>query len=326
MVSASEAFMRRILNGVNLMLVVALVVITLRLGLSPHTTVASSPATAKDTGAISAARSRDVEDATVVLALATDCSYCEQSLPFYQALLATRPFGRFRAVAIFPEPVSLATEYLRARELSPDEIRQANLLNIGVIGTPTVMVLGATGSVRKSWPGLLSPDAQLEIVDTLGIREPFVAAVRAINRRKQYQDAMRAQSISTEQLTEMLSNGDHVLIVDTRERNAFHSKHIAGAVNIPLDELSVRASIELPKNQMAVVFCQYDQECEERFRERKALTYCSLAASMLFRSGVSQVGVLTADLDQLRTTSVPLASSAGFRLPRVVVTKELAQP
>jgi hypothetical protein len=45
-----------------------------------------------------------------------------------------------------------------------------------------------------------------------------------------------------------------------------------------------------------LVFSQYDQACEERYRERNALTYCTLAASTLAQAGISDVSLLTANL------------------------------
>jgi hypothetical protein len=318
MAGVSHNFAKRALNAINLSLLVVLCSIVFRLGFSAQSREAPSPEPAT-ASANAAPAAQHVENATLVLALATDCPYCEQSLLFYQALLSTRRFGGFRATAVFSEPVSLATEYLRARELSPDEVRQAKLIDISVVGTPTLSVLDEAGRIRKSWAGLLSADAQREIVDMLGVREPFEAAARAVDRRKRYQDAARARLVSAEELPGLLASDSALIVVDTRQRAAYRSGHIEHAMNIPFDELPVRAPIELPNAARIVVFCQYDEACEERYRERNSLTYCTLAASTLARSGASEVSVLTADLDKLRAARVRMVSSTAFQLPRTIV-------
>jgi hypothetical protein len=45
------------------------------------------------------------------------------------------------------------------------------------------------------------------------------------------------------------------LVLDFGERDAFKRGHWPGAVNIPLDELAVRAGPELPRHRLIVVDC-----------------------------------------------------------------------
>jgi hypothetical protein len=55
----------------------------------------------------------------------------------------------------------------------------------------------------------------------------------------------------------------HPLILDIRERDAFRQGHLEAAVNIPFEELDVRAPIELPKARPLVVDCSSgDTWCE----------------------------------------------------------------
>ncbi len=319
-VGVNRTWATRALNAVRVLLVVALTVVVFRLGWSALAPLSSpaSPAARVNLSQPAPVRER-MANATLLMVLGTDCPYCEQNMLFYQALLSTRRFGGFRAVAVFDEPVSLASEYLNARELAPDEIRQTKLADIGALGTPTLTVLDERGRVRKSWPGLLSGDAQREIVDMLDVRIPFQSAARAADRRKRYQDAVRARRVSPEEFAIEFVGSEPPLVVDTRERAAFRRSHIKNAVNIPFDELPTRAPIELPKDRKTLLFCQYEMACEERLREHNALTYCTLAASALFRAGVSEVGLLTANLEKVRAANVPLVASEGFSLARAPV-------
>jgi rhodanese-related sulfurtransferase len=68
-------------------------------------------------------------------------------------------------------------------------------------------------------------------------------------------------------------------VLDTRERGAFAIGHKAGAKNIPLDELLVRAPNELPVDQMIVIHSNDPSEAD-------------LAYSILDTQGFAHVFVL----------------------------------
>lgn len=59
--------------------------------------------------------------------------------------------------------------------------------------------------------------------------------------------------ITVEELKARLNAGKKVVIVDTRSREAYDSRHIAGAVSIPASELAERY-IELPRAAEIVLY------------------------------------------------------------------------
>jgi hypothetical protein len=179
--------------------------------------------------------------------------------------------------------------------------------------------LDDSGRIRKSWRGLLTSDQQREIVDLLGVREPFLSAAVAVERQRQYADAARAKLVPASDFSRLIGDRADVVVVDTRERAWFRRSHIDHAINIPFEELAVRAPIELPKDKPVFLFCQYQQACEERYRERLTLTSCTLAASVLGRAGISDVNLLTADIEKLRAAHVPVVSSTRTHLKRFVL-------
>ena len=69
--------------------------------------------------------------------------------------------------------------------------------------------------------------------------------------------------------------GNQHLLVDVRTPQEFNSGHIAGAVNIPLQELGQRAS-EIPQDEPVVVYCRSGNRS-------------STAAKMLKNAGYDQV-------------------------------------
>jgi rhodanese-related sulfurtransferase len=71
-------------------------------------------------------------------------------------------------------------------------------------------------------------------------------------------------------------------ILDIRDRPAYQKRHRDGAVNIPLDEVWPRASIELPLSVSIVVDCYPEQP----------QSLCRMAARILSYSGFDKVSVL----------------------------------
>lgn len=62
--------------------------------------------------------------------------------------------------------------------------------------------------------------------------------------------------ISTSELERYLDEGQNMLLVDLRSRDAFCRGHIRGAVNIPYDELDEHLP-ELRSDQMIVLYCYH---------------------------------------------------------------------
>jgi rhodanese-related sulfurtransferase len=63
-----------------------------------------------------------------------------------------------------------------------------------------------------------------------------------------------AQTITAPELKELLVHkNDTITIVDIRERDEFLKEHIPSAINIPFDELEVRAEDELPKSSHIIL-------------------------------------------------------------------------
>jgi len=77
------------------------------------------------------------------------------------------------------------------------------------------------------------------------------------------------------------------ILLDVRTRDEFRAEHVAGALNIPLQELAERKS-ELPKQRAVVVYCRSGRRSAE-------------AAAMLRQSGFSHVHDMGAMLEWARS-------------------------
>jgi rhodanese-related sulfurtransferase len=95
--------------------------------------------------------------------------------------------------------------------------------------------------------------------------------------------AARPASLKTITIMELekLAGGDRPTVLDIGDREAFGREHLPGAVNIPIDELAVRAGIEHRRARAIVVDCTRDE-----------MWRCQAAASMLVRQGFTNVSVL----------------------------------
>jgi len=108
---------------------------------------------------------------TLVLALQTGCHFCSESGPFYQRMLKQRArFGSTQVVAVFPQPVEESREFLKNLGVTVDEIRQGSFKDIGVRGTPTLLLVNSAGIVTEAWRGKLLPAAESAVLARLQIR------------------------------------------------------------------------------------------------------------------------------------------------------------
>lgn len=106
---------------------------------------------------------------TLVLALRTDCEYCEASMPFYKRLAAAaREEGAvFGVLSAFPQDAA-EVERLQSRVgLQMRTVANADLHALGVSGTPTLILVDSRGTVLKTWTGQLASVGEWEVVQAL---------------------------------------------------------------------------------------------------------------------------------------------------------------
>lgn len=102
---------------------------------------------------------------TLVLVLSVDCKYCTASAPFYGRLVAQLALAHnTKLIALFPQAPNESREYLARLKVKIDDVQQAALPSVGAKGTPTLILVNASGVVIQSWEGLLPPDAETELL------------------------------------------------------------------------------------------------------------------------------------------------------------------
>ena len=103
---------------------------------------------------------------TLVLALSTQCHFCTESAPFFQRV-RKETAKDLKMVAVLPQPVNDSHKYLESEGVQVDEVRQARLNTIGVRGTPTLLFVDRSGTVKEAWQGRLLPDQEEEVLAAL---------------------------------------------------------------------------------------------------------------------------------------------------------------
>lgn len=103
---------------------------------------------------------------TLVLAISTQCHFCTESAPFFQRIQKERAKD-LKLVAVLPQAVDEARKYLEGEGVQVDDVKQAPIASIGVTGTPTMLLVNASGVVTNVWVGRLEPGQQGQVLDVL---------------------------------------------------------------------------------------------------------------------------------------------------------------
>lgn len=179
-------------------------------------------------------------DRTVLLALAKDCEFCSDSAEFYRRLAAgitSQP--NTRLIALFSTKDSEGEAYLKQLQVPIREVHYVSLSSLGIKNVPTVAILDRNGVVTDMWVGKLSPFKESALMLKLKLEDT--------GSRDKW-------SIDEARLARKVANKEPLLLLDIRERANFAMKPREGARNIPLDELSVRAQNELPRDHTIVIY------------------------------------------------------------------------
>lgn len=191
---------------------------------------------------------RQAHSETFVLFLSETCAYCEQSARFYQKLarqIENNPSRRL--IIVSADPASKMEVWARKHDIASGTVVQADprlLMRVGLFATPTFVIADSSGVPRATWYGQLQPEEEAAVLDAMTATEVRVAshstAIREINE------------------AELNAIGSRVVVVDTSRRDKFVPRMDAGipVVNIPKDELKVRAAAELPKSRPIVLDCR----------------------------------------------------------------------
>lgn len=105
---------------------------------------------------------------TLVAVLSTTCRFCTESASLYQQIAAERSKrDDVKTIALFPQPIADAQQYLDQLGVTVDEIKQVEPSAVNARGTPTLLLVDETGTVKRVWVGKLPPDKEAEVLTQL---------------------------------------------------------------------------------------------------------------------------------------------------------------
>lgn len=107
---------------------------------------------------------------TLVLALSTNCPFCDESTTFYRDLLNHNQTRSWQAIAVFREPVALSKMYTQSQGYDISDTRQEDLRALGVSGTPTLFLVDPEGDIEDEWIGELDSAQQHDVASHLGVK------------------------------------------------------------------------------------------------------------------------------------------------------------
>lgn len=228
----------------------------------------------------------------VIVFVDRSCKYCDLDAPFYQRLAKASQTQGVKVIFAFPHDLRDGKRYLAEKQIEPDEVVRLRFNQIGIQGTPTLMLLNREGGIIGKWTGELSAPVENYIVSILGQDQESIISKNSPYLALGNQVAPPACGVDSLR-TGLLSNT--VTLVDVDSREEFGAWHIVGALNIPDDELYSRARNELKVSQRIVLFTR-DVD------SRKLIT-----ANAVLRS----IGFTT--IESLNLTS-SAASAAGLQI------------
>lgn len=106
---------------------------------------------------------------SLVFFLQKGCRYCDASAHFYQQLIADADSKGVQSLAILPNSIEDARQYLESLQLPVKNVQTGSLASYKIHGTPTVLFVDRDGIVKSVWYGaMLGPEQETEMRNGLG--------------------------------------------------------------------------------------------------------------------------------------------------------------
>lgn len=115
---------------------------------------------------------------TLVLVLRVGCGHCENEMSFYERLLdleRTKDL-RIHLVAFMPNSETQIREAFAGRLVGLEKVAGAEMPSLKVRGTPTLILVDASGEVKSTWVGEIRPEEKQAMINTFTLGD--VAAKR----------------------------------------------------------------------------------------------------------------------------------------------------
>ena len=102
----------------------------------------------------------------IVLQISATCHFCSESMPFYQRLAAAcnRQGGKAKLVVSSQDAVRTMQDHLGQQHVVVDNVLQSRMDALGIIATPTILVVDSRGVVKRVFVGKLDESREREML------------------------------------------------------------------------------------------------------------------------------------------------------------------
>lgn len=108
-------------------------------------------------------------DRNIVLAVRSDCAYCIASLAFYRriAKVTKQPDSRLALHVVGQEEPQVLRDMFASNGIAVTSIERVTLQELGVVGTPTILVVDSNGAVVDELVGALTGEREQSFLTSL---------------------------------------------------------------------------------------------------------------------------------------------------------------
>lgn len=182
----------------------------------------------------------------VVLRARTTCPSCNESIPFFRDISrCTRGIPSIRFAIVTEESIETMNKWLATNNIVVDQVVRNDVpYRLGFLLIPTLLIADRTGKVSDILVGTA----------TDSIRSHFISRLASGSTATAVDNTDYAEEIDITTLAGR-ERRHKVTVLDIRRREEFSARHWPGALNIPHDELSVRAAREIASSTEIAIDC-----------------------------------------------------------------------
>jgi hypothetical protein len=225
----------------------------------------------------------------MVIAVSPKCPISKANAQAYSRLVDKAVLFRL-PVLVLADRLSAAEAYVQ--EFLPREAAAyavpGGLSGLPIRSVPLVLLLDANRSLMGVWEGSLSAGQEAGILTALSDRHTLVRV-----------GGTETTILDNSELRDFLAAK---VLLDVRERDRFHQGHRPSAINIPYDELLVRAPIELSRFSGIVIDCSYSPP-----------PMCSMATQVLAALDYRNAWFMNKWIRGSKCRTTPLTSQSTWR-------------
>lgn len=194
----------------------------------------------------------------LLLVVSKDCKYCARSKSFHSSLLRHALRNGIGVALLLPASDRNSAYVKDITNESPIPTLVEDAARLHVPGTPTIIGVNSQGTVTDVWTGIATSSEERAIMNRMVTKSSTSDFVSG--------------TLSDDQFSSLV-NSNQVVVLDIRERQPFDQHHLPKAINIPADELQIRARHELDQSKTIVINCTNlprlaCSSSEEALRER----------------------------------------------------------